>query len=262
MRAEPSTDADVVATLSAGQQASATGESQVVDDIPWLEIHQEPSGRTGWVAAIGPDGSSWLAVVEDGPLGATSGQDVELVDPTTGVRSPLTSGMSVVDLAFAPDGRRVALIDRDRGPQVVAADALFNLDPTPVPHGPFFGPPVRGEVAFSANGEAVSFLEGQNFLGLQMIWFAEGQAPTFAEFSTLYPISWSPDSQRIAGAQWINVGTSEPENWGGRYRRGGTAAVDAPHEPGRVDSALPGRRMDRPLRSCRTPGTPPSVWPS
>ena len=213
VREAPSVDSDAIAGLSSGQVVSATGASEFADGIAWVEVVQEPSGRTGWVAATGPDGSPWLAVVRDGPIGVTSGQDAELVDPGSGERSALTSGMIVADLAFASDGQRVALIAPYDGSRVVPIDVVTLHEPTPEPTGPVFGPPVMAWPTFAPNGEAVAFLMGQNLLGLSLIWVGEGEAPEFPFPSTLHPLSWSPDSRRIAGAEWVNTGTGDPEIW-------------------------------------------------
>ena len=213
VREAPSVDSDVVALLSSGQVVSATSSSEFADGIAWVEIAQEPSGVTGWVAATGPEGSPWLAVVRDGPIGVTSGEDAELVDPVSGERSALTSGIMVADLEFAPDGERVALITPLDESRVVPIDVVTLHEPKPEPTGPVFGPPAMVWPAFAPNGEAVAFLQGQNFLDLALIWVGEGEAPVFPFPLTAHPVSWSPDSRRIAGTEWVNALTGDPEIW-------------------------------------------------
>lgn len=213
VRAEPTTQSEAIAGLSAGQVVVATGALEITDGLTWVETRQQPSGTTGWVAATGPDGSPWLALVRDGPIAVTQGFDAELVDPDSGARSPLTSGMRVADLAFAPDGERVALIDPVNGPRVASIGEVTAPDPTPEASGPVFGPPVATYAAFAPDGSAVAFLQGQNFLGPELIWLGEGNAPTFPRSSTLHPLSWSPDSRLIASSELVDPASGAEGNW-------------------------------------------------
>lgn len=213
VRVSPTTTADPIAALSRGQVLWATGRAERHDGFAWVEIKQEPSDRLGWVAAAGPDGDPWLAIVHDGPIGITAGADVQLMDPTSKQRTSITSGMRVDDLAFAPDGTQVALLDPFHGPQVVAIDAMTRPEPTEAPTGPAFGPPAMMWPAFAPNGDAVAFLEGQDFLGLQLIWLGDGDPPAIPTPATLHPLSWAPDSQHITSATLLETYDDGAENW-------------------------------------------------
>lgn len=211
MQASPSADADTVAQLSKGQVVWATGAGSKFAESTWVEVRQEPSERVGWVPLAAADGQPSLAVVRDGPIGVTSGVDVELIDLSTAERTALTSGMRVHDLAFAPNGEQVALIDPVNGPRVVALNEVTSPEPTTAPGGPTFGPPAMKYPAFAPNGDAVAYLEGQDFLGLSLLWLGDGPAPSFATPATLFPASWSPDSHRLASAQAVSTG--DEEHW-------------------------------------------------
>jgi dipeptidyl aminopeptidase/acylaminoacyl peptidase len=212
LRAGPAHDTPTLAQLSMGQVVWATGRAEGFDGTDWIEISQAPSRRVGWVEAA-TEGVPSLAIVRDGPIGLTSGADVELMDLTTGQSTPVTSGMTIHELAFAPDGEHVAVFDPFRGKQVVALDTVTRPAPTPEPSGPVYGPPALLDPGFAPNGEAVSYLEGQDFLGLQLLWLGAGAAPTFATPPTWYPVSWAPDSRRIASAQMVNASFGPRENW-------------------------------------------------
>jgi len=213
LRASPSTTADPIATLSRGQVLWATGRGERHDGFAWVEIQQEPSDRLGWVAAGGPNGDPWLAIVHDGAIGIASGADVQLYDPTSEQRTWITSGMRVDDMAFAPDGTQVALLDPIHGPQVVPIDAMTRPEPTTAPSGPAYGPPAMKWPSFAPNGDAVAFLEGQDLLGLKLIWLGDGDPPAIPTPATLHPLSWAPDSQHITSAALLEAHEDGAETW-------------------------------------------------
>ncbi len=215
MQASPGTDADAIAQLSKGQTLWATGAGSAIGGNAWIEVRQEPSQRVGWVSIAMADGQPSLAIVHDGAIGVTAGADAELIDLASAERTPLTSGMSVHDLAFAPDGEQVALLDPGRGAQVVPINSITAPEPTPGPTGGVFGPPAMLHPAYAPNGDAVAYLEGQDFLGLSLLWLGTGPAPDFATPLTLFPLSWSPDSLHIASAQPFGNSGAGPdrENW-------------------------------------------------
>lgn len=213
MQTSPSADAPEGARLLKGQTAWATGRGSESAGIDWIEIRREPSGQVGWVAAAMADGEPSLAAVHDGAIGVTSGTDVELIDLASGQRTAITSGMRVHDLAFAADGRQVALIDPYDGSSVVSIDDVTAPEPTATPGAPTFGPPAMKYPAFAANGEAVAYLVGQDFLGLSLIWLGDGPAPTYATPATLHPFTWAPDSRHIASAELVNTSADGRENW-------------------------------------------------
>ena len=213
VRVSPTIDADPIAALSRGQVVWATGHGERHDGFSWVEIKQEPSDRIGWVAAAAPNGDPWLAIVRDGPIGLTAGSDVELIDPTSAERTAITSGMTVSDLAFSPDGRQVALLDRFHGPRVVPIDTKTRPEPTTAPSGPAFGPPAMAWPEFARNGDAVAFLRGQDFLGLELVWLGDGDPPAIPTPLTIRPFSWAPDSRRIASAALLETADDGTENW-------------------------------------------------
>ena len=213
MRAQPADDGVTLTELAMGQLALATGRGSEVDGNVWIEIRQEPSERVGWVAVASSDGTPALAVVHDGAIGVTSGSDAELFDLTTAQRTALTSGMSIHELAFSPDGEHVALLDPFRGAAVVSIDTTTTPEPTPEPTGGVIGPPAMLHPTFAPNGEVVAYLVGQDFLGLSLLVLGEGPPPTFATPPTVYPVSWAPDSRHIASSTTVSPPGSNVENW-------------------------------------------------
>lgn len=212
LRESPSTDADAVATLWRGQVVRATGRAEVHDAIMWVEIGQRPSGRMGWVAAAGANHDPWLAMVRDGPIGVTAGTEVELIDLASDRRTVITSNMNVQDLAFAPDGERVALIDPFHSPRVVALDVITSPEPTSAP-GSAYGPPAMLYPAFAPDGEAVAFLRGQDSLELTFLWLGAGDPPAIPTPLTIHPLSWAPDSRHIASAALIEISGDGGGDW-------------------------------------------------
>lgn len=204
MRAAPQPNAEVVATLHKGQLVPTTGTSEAGGGYLWLEVEQQPSGRSGWIAGADADGNPWLASVKDGPIAIVSfGEDVRLIEPETSVETPITHGMRINDLAFSPDGTQIAIIDQS-GPRMISASAVTSPQATPKPSGPGFGPPAMLYPTFAPNGKTVAFLVGQDLLGLTQMWLGDGDLPEMGRLATFFPISWSPDGRRIAGTAYIN----------------------------------------------------------
>jgi dipeptidyl aminopeptidase/acylaminoacyl peptidase len=176
-----------------------------------VEVVQQPSGRSGWAAAADYDGTAWLASVHDGLIAVTSGADVALTDPLTGERSPITEGMSVADLAFSPEGMRVAILDMVHGPLVITT-SMTSPAPTPEPGGEVYGPPVIRDPAFAPDGEAVAYLAGQDGVAPNLLWLGTGEAPRLPDIMTLFPVTWSPDGQWLVTAKDFDS-TPNNDNW-------------------------------------------------
>ena len=227
IRREPATDAETIGALHFGQQAATTGESQEVDGRVWLEVRQEPIGISGWVVATDADGSTWLAEVDDGVLAVVApgpDADVLLVDPGGEDVRQATEGVTITDVAFAPDGRQLAVLDPFRGPIVLnPEDGGTTPTPTPAPADPQLGPPAMTGLAWSADGGALVYLVGQNFLQVTLASATGATPPTIGELTTLFPVSWSPDGQWLAASQIIGGTETEAGDWEiVRLRVGGT----------------------------------------
>jgi Tol biopolymer transport system component len=116
LRAGPSSDDAIVATLRRGQLLGATGS--VEGD--WIEVRIGPGSVQGWVSR-GPDGS-WLRRVTDGVVAFSSGGQTEAQTTEWVIADPLSAdgarpfgATDVVDVTWSPDGSRVALTVRVPG---------------------------------------------------------------------------------------------------------------------------------------------------
>ncbi len=142
-----------------------------------------------------PSGLYFLALSADGrTLAATQGPALWLWDLETRAHSGTLEGhsSSVVDLAFAPDGSRLASAGRDRRVKVWDPAALverFSIELEAEPSA----------VAFSPDGAMLAFAVGSE---LRFVDARDGRdlARTSAGDNDLTRLAWSPDGSRLAGS--------------------------------------------------------------
>jgi hypothetical protein len=215
VRASADLDADVVATLSAGQQARTTASTVQADGYTWTDIELNPSGIRGWAAIADGSGTDpWLMSVGDGPLVVTTGDSsallspaigvggyAELVDVASGSRELLTSGSLVTDLAVAPDGGGAAVVVNGRWIEMIGLDTVTDLESNPSARTRTFG--IVRDPSFRPDGLAVAYRAGDDWglLEPQLEWYGTGASPTLASVGPAAPPVWSPDGNEV----WTDV---------------------------------------------------------
>jgi dipeptidyl aminopeptidase/acylaminoacyl peptidase len=118
LREEPSSEAEIVATLRAGQLMGATGEVTSADGMTWYRVAIGFRGIAGWIAN-GPE-ADWLRRVDDGAVafrcdGCGIQESIISVTPfgDDDIRS-IAAGTPLRDWDWSPDGTRLAgTIDPD-----------------------------------------------------------------------------------------------------------------------------------------------------
>jgi len=188
LRSAPSEEGDVLATLRRGLRMGATGALEG----DWVEVRIGPGPLTGWVSA-GPD-RSWLRVVADGAIAYRSTGEAEdsssgwvLTTPLGDAALDQLAGADVVEIAWSPDGSRVAMAIGDAdGLAVDVADADGSNRRTigPGGYGPSWSP--DGRLAWSSQAGIVIA--------------DESLTPTVLDDELRNPGKpfWSPDSTRLA----------------------------------------------------------------
>ena len=194
MRAEPSADAALVATLPAGAIVTRTDAEAVdADDLAWYEVRF--ADATGWVAS-GPEGE-WLASVTNGRIGfacTSCGDDgshaTATVEPDGSDRQAVLSEYGWP--TWSPDGTRV-VIEHD-GPdefeQSLVLMAADGSDATSLGTG--------SGVAWSPDGEWLAF--SNHSAGTLVVIDPDGRRfdLTVNDFGAPDALAWAPDSSQLA----------------------------------------------------------------
>jgi WD40-like Beta Propeller Repeat len=204
-------DGQILAVMQEGQLARATGRSEARDGLTWIQIVQQPSDRTGWVAVASADGEAWVASVRDGPVAIMTGGDIELIDPDSGARHFLSRGLAVHDGAFSPDGTEFALMQYGFSPTVVSLSEVATV--ASLSDAGVFAEADLKEPGFSPDGEWLLFFEDlPDIYSVRWIWLGtEGATPQMPNVATFFPPHWAPDSGAYTTA--VNYGQGTNDNW-------------------------------------------------
>ena len=194
MRAEPSGDAELVATLPAGATVSRTASASVeADDLSWYEVRVDDS--TGWVAS-GPSGD-WLASVTNGRIGfacthcgASESRATATVEADGSDREILLSEFGWP--TWSPDGTQVITEHTEPGSfeSILTLMAADGTDATSLGRG--------SGAAWSPDGEWLAFSDYEQ--GRLVVIDPEGQRfdLTVNDHGAPGSLSWSPDSSLLA----------------------------------------------------------------
>ena len=191
LRTEPTSEAEVVATLRRGQLVGATGNRVSADGMDWYEVGIGPGGLAGWVAA-GP-GGAWLRLVDDGAVAFQCdgcGVGSALVSVTPFGDSALTTLATEApqDFHWSPDGTKLVLtVSGEMGSAVEVMDVDGSDRRVIGPGG--YGP------AWSPDGSRLAWS-----IGSTLVVTDASRTPVEMDLglrSAGNPL-WSPDGSRLA----------------------------------------------------------------
>jgi WD40 repeat protein/class 3 adenylate cyclase len=169
------------------------GTVEVVGRQVYLLVSQET--QSGMVAAFSPDGKR--VVTGDREIAAAQVWDLSIEGDAEVVNVPTDKGGRPVDVAYLPDGRFVALVDRgsvaiwDGGR--AATTPVTTLGPASGSKEPVF------LVAPSPDGELVAFV--RNFTSFVAVWNVETRTRAFdvdVRNDVITSIDWSSDGRHLA----------------------------------------------------------------
>ena len=193
LRAEPGTDAEVLATLSAGATVAATGDPVSRDGLTWYPVRW--SSLSGWVSSGEAD--DWLALVGNGRIAFGSIDCEGRREQCTATANADGSDATVILPDFmarpiwSPTGEQIALEYHDPGnstAHLVVANPLGDM-PDEV------GPGVSA--VWSPDGSRLAWTDDQ-----RLLWMREGSGEPIGlpapEHGAAGAMAWSPDGTRIA----------------------------------------------------------------
>jgi dipeptidyl aminopeptidase/acylaminoacyl peptidase len=204
VRSDAGTGFEAIGGMRRGERAVATVSTAEAEGYVWTEIVRSPSGLRGWVASTAPDRSAWVSEVTAGSLAYLPANGVAVLDPVTG-ESVLVTDRAISDVAWSPDGTRLGLTDPWAGLLIIDPSGAGIPAPTPAPAGPIAGPPVTAYPRWSPDGRFVVHVSGQMAFRVY-VTPSDGSSSRELEHAPEGPVSWSPDSQRLAMAAFVPGG--------------------------------------------------------